>query len=123
MATSAQDMFNLSPQWLSSLGYEALNPRQVITVLRRVYSALELMVGFQLASELTKNQLDEFEEYIDTNNEHASLEFLTSNVPDYRTVVYTTIRSLEDELREAADNYFSTKRSNAEFSLKTAKDS
>ena len=100
----------MSPQWLSSLGYEDLNPRQVITVLRRVYNALELMVGFQLASELTKNQLSEFEEYIDTNNEHASLEFLTSNVPDYRTVVYAAIHSLEDKLREVAVDYYSTKR-------------
>ena len=71
-------------------------------VLRRAKEALNFMVGDQIASQLTSQQLQEFDGYVQSEDEQAQRDFLTSKAPDYSEVVRMTVRSLENELRKAA---------------------
>jgi hypothetical protein len=93
---------DLSIEWLASLGYGVLTTRQALMVLRRAKEALNFMVGDQIASQLTPQQLTEFDEYVQSGDEQAQEKFLTSKAPDYSEVVKMTVRSLENELRKAA---------------------
>lgn len=100
--STTADSVDLSIEWLASLGYGVLTTRQALMVLRRVKEALNFMVGDQLTSQLTSQQLKEFDEYVQSEDERAQENFLALNAPDYPDVVRMTVRSLEDELRKAA---------------------
>jgi hypothetical protein len=75
-------MFKLDDNLLQELGLGSLPPTEKNKMLAHIYETLELRVGMRLASQMTDAQLDEFESFIDTNNESGALNWLETNFPN-----------------------------------------
>lgn len=69
----------------------------------RIAGELEKRVGNNLATRMTDEQLDKFEELIDGSDEDAQLSYLESIVPDYKEVVGVQADALKKDLMEAGD--------------------
>lgn len=71
-------------------------------MLAHVYQTLEQRVGIRLASQMTEAQLDEFDRFIEGNDEEGALQWLGTNIPNYREVVRDELDLLRAELRQIA---------------------
>ena len=67
----------------------------------KIAGELEKRVGNNLATRMTDEQLDKFEELIDGRDEDAQLSYLEGIVPDYKEVVGIQADALKKELTEA----------------------
>lgn len=72
-------MFQLDDNLLQELGLGSLPPAEKNKMLAHIYETLELRVGMKLAEQMSDQQLDEFEGFIDGNVEHAR-NFLNSSL-------------------------------------------
>ena len=54
------------------------------------------------AEKMTDAQLDEFEKYIDANDEAGALKWLETNFPNYKDVVADELEKLKSEIRTQA---------------------
>jgi succinate dehydrogenase flavin-adding protein (antitoxin of CptAB toxin-antitoxin module) len=61
-----------------------------------------MRVGMTLAQQMTNEQLDEFERFIDSNDEAGALKWLETNFPDYKQVVANELEKLKDEIKATA---------------------
>jgi hypothetical protein len=61
-----------------------------------------MRVGMRLAENMTDAQLDEFEGYIDRNDEPGALKWLETNFPNYKDVVSQELDKLKNEVQAAA---------------------
>ena len=95
-------MFKLDDNLLVELGLGSLPPAEKNKMLAHIYETLELKVGTRLASQMTDEQLDEFEEFIDSNNEAGALNWLETNFPNYKDVVAEELNKLKSEIKEQA---------------------
>lgn len=95
-------MFKLDDDLLTELGLAALPAEEKNRMLAHIYEVLELRVGFALAEQMTNEQLDEFEGFIDDHDEAAGLRWLNTNFPSYRDVVGDNLERLKGEIRDAA---------------------
>lgn len=75
-------MFQLDDNLLQELGLGSLPPAEKNKMLAHIYETLELRVGMKLAEQMSDQQLDEFEGFIDGNVEHAR-GFLNTNIPGW----------------------------------------
>lgn len=75
-------MFQLDDNLLQELGLGSLPPPEKNKMLAHIYETLELRVGMRLAEQMSDQQLDEFEGFIDGNLDHAR-NFLNTNVPGW----------------------------------------
>jgi len=71
-------------------------------MLAHIYETLELRVGMKLAEQMTDTQLDEFEGFIDRNDEAGALKWLETNFPDYKQVVADELDKLKAEIKQQA---------------------
>jgi hypothetical protein len=55
-----------------------------------------------LAEQMTDAQLDEFEGFIDRNDEAGALKWLETNFPDYKQVVADELEKLKSEIKQQA---------------------
>lgn len=95
-------MFKLDDNLLIELGLGALPPTEKNKMLSHIYETLEMRVGMKLAQQMTNEQLDEFEGYIDRNDEAGALKWLESNFPNYKQVVASELDALKNEIKIAA---------------------
>lgn len=95
-------MFQLDDNLLQELGLGSLPPSEKNKMLAHIYETLELRVGMRLADQMTDAQLDEFEKYIDNNDEAGALKWLETNFPDYKSVVADELEKLKGEVRAQA---------------------
>jgi len=95
-------MFKLDDNLLRELGLGALPVDEKNKMLGHIYETLEMRVGMKLAEQMTNDQLDEFESYIDRNDEAGALKWLESNFPNYKEVVADELEKLKKEIRQAA---------------------
>lgn len=95
-------MFQLDDNLLKELGLGALPTEDKNKMLAHIYETLELRVGMKLAEQMTDAQLDEFEGYIDRNDEPGALKWLETNFPDYKQVVANELDNLKTEIRQQA---------------------
>ncbi len=95
-------MFKLDDNLLRELGLGALPPAEKNKMLAHIYETLEMRVGMKLAEKMTNQQLDEFEAFIDKNDEAGALRWLESNFPNYKQVVADELEALKIEIRQAA---------------------
>jgi hypothetical protein len=95
-------MFKLDDNLLQELGLGALPPAEKNKMLAHIYETLELRVGMKLAEQMTDAQLDEFEAYIDKNDEAGALKWLETNFPDYKKVVADELEKLKGEIKAQA---------------------
>lgn len=95
-------MFKLDDNLLQELGLGALSPEDKKVMLGHIYETLEMRVGMTLAQQMTNEQLDEFEGFIDSNDEAGALKWLETNFPDYKQVVANELEKLKSEIKTTA---------------------
>lgn len=95
-------MFKLDDNLLIELGLGSLPPAEKNKMLNHIYETLEMRVGMKLAQKMTNEQLDEFEAFIDRNDEAGALKWLETNFPDYKQVVASELEALKVEIKTAA---------------------
>lgn len=95
-------MIKLDDNLLAELGLHALPPEEKKNLLRHIYETLEMRVGTTLAQQMTDAQLDEFEGFINNNDEAGALHWLETNFPNYKDVVAHEFDLLKNEVRQTA---------------------
>lgn len=95
-------MFKLDNNLLIELGLGSLPAEEKNKMLAHIYETLEMRVGMKLAEQMTNEQLDEFEGFIDRNDEAGALKWLESNFPNYKQVVADELEKLKGEIKQAA---------------------
>src|SRR5438094_488287 len=95
-------MFQLDDNLLQELGLGQLPPAEKNKMLAHIYETLELRVGMKLAEQMTDGQLDEFEGFIDRNDEAGALKWLETNFPNYKQVVADELQNLKNEIKQQA---------------------
>jgi predicted RNA-binding Zn ribbon-like protein len=95
-------MFQLDDNLLRELGLGELPAAEKNKMLAHIYETLELRVGMRLAEQMSDAQLDEFEAFIDKNDEAGALRWLETNFPDYKKVVADELEKLKSEIKAQA---------------------
>lgn len=95
-------MFKLDNDFLVSLGLGNLPVDEKNRLLQMIYERLEMNVGMRLAEKMSDQQLDEFEGFIDRNDEAGALKWLEANFPNYKDVVAEELEKLKREVQNAA---------------------
>lgn len=95
-------MFQLDDNLLRELGLGSLPAAEKNKMLAHIYETLELRVGMRLAEQMTDAQLDEFEGFIDRQDEAGALHWLETNFPDYKKVVAEELEKLKTEIKSQA---------------------
>src|SRR3954467_2479885 len=95
-------MFQLDDNLLQELGLGQLPPAEKNKMLAHIYETLELRVGMKLAEQMTDAQLDDFEGFIDRNDEAGALKWLETNFPHYKNVVAAELKKLKAEIKQQA---------------------
>lgn len=95
-------MFKLDDNLLRELGLGSLPAHEKNRMLGHIYETLEMRVGMKLAERMTNQQLDEFEAFIDRNDEAGALRWLETNFPNYKQVVADELETLKSEIKAAA---------------------
>ncbi|MDB5160986.1 MAG: hypothetical protein JWO96_366 [Candidatus Saccharibacteria bacterium] len=95
-------MFQLDDNLLKELGLGDLPAEEKNKMLAHIYETLELRVGMRLAEKMTDAQLDEFEAFIDRNDEEGALRWLETNFPNYKDTVAEELNKLKEEIKSQA---------------------
>lgn len=95
-------MIKLDDDLLNELGLGSLSPDEKKKMLAHVYETLEMRVGMKLAERMTDAQLDEFEQFINANDEAGALRWLEANFPNYKDVVAEEFEKLKLEIKAIA---------------------
>lgn len=95
-------MFKLDDNLLIELGLGTLPAVEKNKMLGHIYETLEMRVGMTLAQQMTEEQLNEFESFIDGNDEAGALKWLETNFPNYKQVVADELEKLKLEVKTAA---------------------
>jgi predicted RNA-binding Zn ribbon-like protein len=95
-------MFKLDDNLLKELGLGSLPADEKNKMLAHIYETLEMRVGMKLAEQMTNEQLDEFESFIDRNDEAGALKWLETNFPNYKQVVADQLEQLKNEIKSSA---------------------
>ncbi len=95
-------MFKLDNALLEELGLASLSDEDKSKMLGHIYETLEMRVGMKLAEQMTNEQLDEFESFIDRNDEAGALKWLETNFPNYKQVVAEQLEALKAEIKQQA---------------------
>src|SRR5690349_10148426 len=95
-------MIKLDDNLLQELGLGILPPEEKKKMLAHIYETLEMRVGMELAKQMSDAQLNEFEEFINRNDEAGALQWLESNFPNYKEVVAAEFEKLKLEIKQVA---------------------
>lgn len=95
-------MFKLDDNLLRELGLGTLPADEKNRMLAHIYETLEMRVGMKLAEQMSNDQLDEFEGFIDRNDEAGALKWLETNFPNYKQVVADELEALKGEVKASA---------------------
>jgi len=106
-------MFKLNNDLLIELGLDSLPTDEKNKMLNHIYDTLEMRVGVRLANQMTDQQLDEFEAYIDRNDQEGALQWLEANFPDYKNVVADELDKLKAEIKQLAPQIVQASATNA----------
>lgn len=101
-------MFKLDDNLLQELGLGSLPAADKNSMLKHIYETLEMRVGMKLANGMSDSQLDEFESFIDKNDEAGALKWLETNFPNYKQVVAEELDKLKAEVKAAAPQILAT---------------
>ncbi len=95
-------MIKIDQGLLEELGLDALPPDEQNPMLSHIYETLEMRVGMVLASQMTDEQLEEFEGFIREDDEAGALAWLERNFRDYKAIVQTCFEHLKGEISDTA---------------------
>ena len=94
--------FRLDNRLLTELGLGDLPAAEKNAMLAHIYETLEMRVGTALAEQMTNEQLDEFEGFINLDDEAGALTWLKTNFASYKEVVATQFEELKEEIKRQA---------------------
>lgn len=97
-------MIKLDKNLLEELGLGALPDAEKDKFLRHIYETLEMRVGTRLAERMSDQQLDEFEAFIDSNDEAGAFHWLETNFPNYKQVVAEEFEKLKNEIKAVSQD-------------------
>lgn len=112
-------MFKLDNEFLTSLGLGGLPVDEKNKLLQMIYERLEMNVGMRLAEKMSDQQLDEFEAFIDQNDEAGALKWLETNFPNYKDVVADELEKLKVEVTQAAPQILASQTGGAQPAIMT----
>ncbi|HEX9679286.1 MAG TPA: DUF5663 domain-containing protein [Candidatus Saccharimonadales bacterium] len=104
-------MIKLDHKLLAQLGLGQLSTETKDSLLKHLYDKLELNVGTVIASQLSEQQLSQFEALIDDHKQAEALEWLQANYPDYKQVVEQQLELLKKELKASAKQIIESEKS------------
>lgn len=87
---------------LDEIGLGALPVDEKSKMLAHIYETLEMRVGVRLAEQMSDQQLDEFESFINANDEAGALHWLETTFPAYKQVVADEFEKLKAEIAQVA---------------------
>ncbi|MDX1766253.1 MAG: DUF5663 domain-containing protein [Candidatus Saccharimonadales bacterium] len=103
-------MLKIDENLLNELGLGGLSVDEKNRMLAQIYESLEMRVGVTLARQMSDAQLQEFEAFINSNDEAGALNWLESNFPNYKDVVAQELEKLKVEIRANAQNIIQSLR-------------
>jgi septum formation inhibitor MinC len=106
-------MIKLDDNLLQELGLAALPPEEKKKMLAHIYETLEMRVGMELAKQMSDAQLNEFEDFINRNDEAGALRWLETNFPNYKDVVAAEFEKLKGEIRQVAPQILASSQQQA----------
>jgi Protein of unknown function (DUF5663) len=92
----------LDAELLARLGYKGLTANQFNELLAEFFHAAEEIVGILIASQMSDEQLDEFERFFDAGDDDGAFAWLEEKFPNYKEDTITVIGDLERLLAETA---------------------
>lgn len=98
---------------INELGLGALPEEEKKLLLRQIYEKLEMNVGVRLADQMSNEQLDEFEKFVDANDDKGAFQWLEGNFPNYKDVVNEEFEKLKNEIRQYAPQMLAVAQHNA----------
>jgi hypothetical protein len=104
-------MLKLDNNLLDELGLGGLPEDQKRAMLQHIYDTLELRVGTNLANQMSDQQLEEFEKFIDDGgdaNQSQALQWLEANLPHYKQVVNEVFEALKAEIKQMSAQILAT---------------
>ena len=87
---------------LEEIGLAALPTDEKSKMLAHIYETLEMRVGVRLAEQMSDQQLDEFETFINSGDEAGALQWLETTFPSYKQVVAEEFDKLKAEISQVA---------------------
>lgn len=99
---------------LDEIGLGALPVDEKSKMLSHIYETLEMRVGVRLAEQMSDQQLDEFESFINANDEAGALHWLETTFPAYKQVVADEFEKLKAEIAQVAPQIVSEALQNAQ---------
>lgn len=87
---------------LVEIGLGELPQDEKSKMLAHIYETLEMRVGVRLAEQMTDQQLDEFESFINANDEAGALRWLETTFPSYKQVVADEFEKLKNEIKQVS---------------------
>ena len=98
---------------IDELGLGALPEQEKQLLLRQIYEKLEMNVGVRLADQMSNEQLDEFEKFVDSNDDKGAFQWLETNFPNYKDVVNDEFEKLKAEIKQYAPQMLAVAAHNA----------
>lgn len=92
----------LSMDLLTEVGIEYGSDAEGRQIIEWIYKTVEARVGTKVAGLMLAEQIDEFEAYIDANDEAGARSFLEHEVPEYPLMVQDTFAETKEQLRSGA---------------------
>ncbi len=87
---------------LEELGLGSLPDDEKTKLRQHIYETLEMRVGMRLADQMTNEQLDEFEKYVNAQDDTGAFKWLETNFPNYKDVVNDEFEKLKAEVGQVA---------------------
>lgn len=98
---------------IDELGLGSLPEHEKQLLLRQIYEKLEMNVGVRLADQMSNEQLDEFEKFVDANDDKGAFKWLETNFPNYKDVVNEEFEKLKAEIKQYAPQMLAVAAQNA----------
>lgn len=98
---------------IDELGLGSLPEQEKQLLLRQIYEKLEMNVGVRLADQMSNEQLDEFEKFVDANDDKGAFKWLETNFPNYKDVVNEEFEKLKTEIKQYAPQMLEVAQRNA----------
>lgn len=92
----------LDDSLLQDLGLAAMPAEDKRAMLQQIRDTLEMRVGTRLAEQMSDQQLDEFEQFVQNQDDAGALTWLETNFPNYKDVVNEEFEKLQAEIKQAA---------------------
>jgi hypothetical protein len=92
---------------LQEIGLGSLPEAEKARMRQHIYETLEMRVGMRLADQMSNQQLDEFEQFVNAQDDAGAFHWLETNFPNYKDVVNEEFEKLKNEVSQLAPQIMS----------------